>query len=394
MAKPTTFFSPFTYKGNGSSKENGSQGIKVVPGKTNRFVLTGTSGNLSSKGQGTVYVGEINGQSTSQGSGSGSWTLVNVPASWKASETSIYGPGAIVPGKGSGGIESIQLAGTYTQPVTVNGKSSYKTIGYTYSGPLTSTPRASNFKSFAAKTPAGKPVYDTFLHSWSGKLVAGNYTESNSILARTLNTSVDSNAFVYDPVTNTQTTLTFSIPSKSHTAFGIWYNGPSPSSNNKETYTIAGGSSLVNPAVKVLGNLGQQIGVATLADYDPITRKTVNQRNYQYLNDNKNIYVTHFEGIYYAGDNIYQMPFSASSSKGGFIGNAYVKRLSNGQFSKDAVWQTFDAGSQGSLLSNDSTAGLGSTGMLKSSTGLIAPFAALMDSDVYKGFLTQAQSLT
>jgi hypothetical protein len=139
ITSPASFYSPFVYTGSGSSSDNGNQGIKQAPGR-NRYVITGTSGNISSDGQGAVYVGRIDGASTSQGKGSGTWVLMDVPESWDASSSSIYGPGAIDAGVGPGGISSIQLAGTYSQPISVDGQDAYKTLGFVYSGPLTSSP--------------------------------------------------------------------------------------------------------------------------------------------------------------------------------------------------------------------------------------------------------------
>ena len=378
------YYSPFVYTGTGSSTENGSQGIKIVPGDPKRFVITGTSGNLSYAGQGSIYVGAIDNKNTSQGNGSGSWTLMSVPSSWGAAASSIYGPGAITPGPGTAGISSIQLAGTYTKLIDVKGKSSYRTLGFVYDGPLTSTPRASNFKPFTAKTPDGKETFDTFLHSWSGRYVAGNYTLTNRFLALTLNTGIKSSAFLYDSVTGKQVYLPYNDGSASHTAFGIWQNPGSGTSS--ESYTIAGGATVANPALRALG-------AATLIDYDPVSGKMSNQRNYQYNNDQSNAFVTHFEGIFRTDSGIYQMPFVAASKSGIFAGNAYVKRLANGQFSKNAIWQTFNAGSLGSILTNDSSARLGSTGIINSND-TIQPYMSMMDSNAYNDLLQKAQSLT
>jgi len=387
-----SFYSPFAYTGTGASTENGSQGIKIVPGDPKRFVITGTSGNLSYAGQGSVYVGRIDGTNTSQGNGSGSWTLMNVPSSWGASASSIYGPGAITTGPGTAGISSIQLAGTYTKLLNIRGTSSYRTLGYVYDGPLTSTPSARNFKQFTAKTPEGKEAYDTFLHSWSGRYVAGNYTLTNSALALTLNTGIKSSAFLYDSLTGKQIHLPYNDGSASHTAFGIWQN-PTSGSNGSESYTIAGGASMAKPPVRAFGQIGQAIGAATLVDYDPVRGKITNQRNYQYNNDQSNSFVTHFEGIFRTDSGIYQMPFVATSNSGVVAGNAYVKRLANGQFSKNAIWQTFNAGSLGTVVTNDSSAGLGSTGII-SSNDAIEPFMSMMDSNAYNELLQKAQSLT
>lgn len=394
ITSPASFFSPFVYTGSGSSSDNGNQGIKQAPGR-NRYVITGTSGNISSDGQGAVYVGRIDGASTSNGSGSGSWVLLDVPESWQSPASSIYGPGKIEPGDGPGGIGSIQLAGTYSQPVVFDGQDAYKTLGFIYSGPLTSNPEDQDFTAFAATRPDGGATYDTFLHSWSGRLVAGNYTLTNSFLALTLNTGIDSSSFVYDTVTGEQINLTYNDNSKSHTAFGIWKNGKQAWSDNQKTYTIAGGRSVVDPAVKKLGFLAEEFGAATLVDYDPLTGKTFNLRSYQYNNDKDNIYVTHFEGIFYAGKGIYQMPFTASSTEGDFAGTAYVRRREDGRFSRNALWATLDAGGQGQIFSNDSSAGRGSTGLLQpaGSSSDVVPFASVLDTKSYKDLLTAAQEL-
>lgn len=393
LTSPARFYSPFVYTGSGSSTDNGLQGIKQAPGR-NRYVLTGTSGNLSSDGQGAVYVGRINRASTSEGSGSGTWVLMDVPESWEASASSIYGPGAIEAGVGAGGISSIQLAGTYTQPISVDGQDAYTTLGFVYSGPLTDKPKNKDFTAFTASRPDGGPTYDTFLHSWSGRLVAGNYTLTNSFLALTLNTGLDSSAFLYDTVTGEQHNLTYQDKSTSHTAFGIWDNGKQDWSDNKRTYTIAGGRSVIDPALKKLGPIGEALGAATLVDYDPVTGETFNQRSYQYNNDTNNIYVTHFEGIYYAGKGIYQLPFTASSSAGDFAGTAYVRRNENGRFSRNALWSTFDAGSQGEIFSNDSSAGRGSTGLLSpGDNGEVVPYASVLNASSFRELIAAAHEL-
>lgn len=400
-----TYYPNFVYLGTSNTSSNGAQGIKLGL-EPDQYVITGTYGNISSSGQGSVYIGPINSCSTSEGSGSGSWVIMNVPANWGTGglnySTSIYGPGAMVPGSGPGGIGSIELAGTYTNPISIDGNSTYQTLGFLYKGPLTSTPQSSDFAQFAAKTPEGRDTFDTFLHSWSGNLIAGNYTMRNSLLALTLNTGLDSSAFVYEPSTTTQRHLNYDDGSASHTVFGIWYNGASSWRSNAETYTIAGGRSVANPAFRKLGDIGQALGAATLADYDPVTGKVFNLRDYQYNNDRGRSFVTHFEGIYYAGDGIYQMPFTAASTQGEVAGTAYAKRLSDGSFSSKALWHTMNAGSAGTLLSNDSSAGLASVGLgqftssdsSSSSTARINPFASLFSENGYEFILQKAQLLT
>ena len=122
-------------------------------------------------------------------------------------------------------------------------------------------------------------------------------------------------------------------------------------------------------------------GAATLVDYIPPTDKPFNQSRCKHNNDTDNNYTAHFEGIDCAGNGVYQMPFTAASTEGDFAGTAYVKRLSNGRFSHDALWSILNAGSQGEIFSNDSCAGPGSTGLLNSgSTSDVDPFASVLNA--------------
>lgn len=257
-------------------------------------------------------------------------------------------------------------------------------MGFVYSGPLASPHDPKNFTSFEAKTPEGGSVYNTFLHSWSGRLVAGNYTLTDSAAAIALNTGLDSGAFVYDTVTGQQTNLIYGDGAASHTAYGIWHNG-------RNRYTNAGGSSVANPDIHKLGQVGEALGAATLIDYDRVTGQVRHQRNYQYNNGTNSGVVTHFEGINYAGRGIYQMPFLAVTNDGVVAGNAYVKRLRSGQFSSTALWQPFSS-TAGSVTSNDSTAGLGATGLINTGSAVV-PYASMMTRAAYGQLLNLAQSL-
>ena len=79
---------------------------------------------------------------------------------------------------------------------------------------------------------------------------------------------------------------------------------------------------------------------------------------YNFQNNPSSDALTHFQGIYYAGDGVYEVPFDAITSAGKIdIGIAYIKRQKNGKFSGNALWQTFESPSTGELLSNDSVAG-------------------------------------
>ena len=92
----TKVFTPFTSNYTSSTTTQNLwalQGIKVNPyQRQGNYIMTGTTGSaLSSGGTGAVYLGRINGQSTSSGSGSGQWINFNVPFAG-ADGTSVYGP--------------------------------------------------------------------------------------------------------------------------------------------------------------------------------------------------------------------------------------------------------------------------------------------------------------
>ena len=103
---------------------------------------------------------------------------------------------------------------------------------------------------------------------------------------------------------------------------------------------------------------------------------------YNFQNNPSSDALTHFQGIYYAGDGVYEVPFDAITSAGKIdIGIAYIKRQKNGKFSDNALWQTFESPSTGELLSNDSVAGSGSLGAF--SNGSFTSFASISDTNSY-----------
>src|SRR5215813_5588419 len=215
------FVSPFLYTGGGDfSKGFGLQGIKG--GDTEgTFIITGTS-NMN----GVVYSGPVNHGFTPQGSGTGTWYVMNVPESFQASSTSIYG----VDNLGGG---NFNLVGSYVfnEPDNPNEPNKPKPrIGFFYAGPLTNTPSSGDFLSYQGRNlRTGRLADFTYIHSVSGGLAVGNYGfefEGNPF----------GHAFVYDPSkVQPQTDIVFPADTdKTHTAYGIWYNGGT-------SYTIAGG---------------------------------------------------------------------------------------------------------------------------------------------------------
>jgi len=328
----TTFYSPWVYAPNGvTSTLNFVQGIGEGTRK-NSYTIVGTYGQLANGALGVVYQGAINGTNTTQGSGPGTWTTMVVPKSFRSLGTSIYGVH-----KKSGG--KFDLVGTYvsaTQTTNVAGTTINNTLGFYYTGEITSTPKDKDFKSFQARDPiTGRLANETYLHSTSGGLIAGNYDFFGE--GRATGT-----AFVVDMKTGKQTNLKYNDSSLSHSVYGIW-------SNTNRNYTVAGGESSVFGSLKAGNNAGppfsspRAIGVATLADYDSITGKVTNTRTYRYPGQGGATYETHFEGIWSDGKGLYKLPFWAFGPNDLSVsGLAIVKRQKNGGFSAEASWITFD----------------------------------------------------
>ena len=322
----TTFYSPWVYAPNGiTSSLNFVQGIGAGTTK-NTYTIVGTYGQLNNGAVGVVYQGAINGTNTTQGSGPGSWTTMVVPPSFGSLGTSIYGVHKIANGK-------FNLVGAYvsaSQTTNVAGTTINNTLGFYYTGKITSTPKDNDFKSFQARDPiTGSLANETYLHSVSGGLAAGNY----DFLGEGKGTGT---AFVVDIKTGKQTNLRYNDSALSHSVYGIW-------SNSNRNYTVAGGESSVLGSLKPGINNGPSIGDATLADYDSITGQVTNTHTYRYPGQGGSSYETHFEGIWSDGKGLYKLPFWAfGPSDLSVSGLAIVKREKNGDFSSEASWITFD----------------------------------------------------
>ena len=119
-----------------------------------------------------------------------------------------------------------------------------------------------------------------------------------------------------------------------------------------------------------------------LADKDPLTGIARNEKYYNYQNDPSNKIYSYFQGIYYAGNGIYEGPFDSLTSTGKLsVGIAYIKRQDDGTFSDKALWQTFPATTAGTLVSNDSVAGAGSIGVLTDRS--LTTFASISETQAY-----------
>jgi len=386
MTTPT-FYSPFVSTSvTVNSNLNSLQGIKKNNLSPNSYLLTGTTGNpLAPPGYGALYIGAINGTTGSTGSGSGTWYNFSVPSTWDPQETSCYGPDILTSGSGPGGIGDVALAGTWIN-------SSGTLLGWYYKGNVTalnadtSGSISAGFQSFQATTTKNSPANYTYLHSVDGGYVVGNYTTSGGPIGFGINVGPESSSFIYNPIAKTQINLNYSDDSKFHSAFGIW-------ANENNTYTISGGASYnqrssrnvnMKSAIETVANAlpDAALGKGMLADVDPITGITSNLHYYLYNNENGKhpSGITHFQGIYYMGSDVYQTPFVAVDSSGGIhTGNAYIHRLSNGQFSENALWQTFESTSNGSALISTSVADDADTGVF--STG--SPFASIGSNQSY-----------
>ena len=399
----TKIYAPFTsnYSSSTTTLSWELQGIKINPygsrGKHANYIITGTTGSaIGAGGVGAVYVGAIDGKSTSSGSGSGQWINFNVPFA-DATGTSVYGPDILSPGKGPGGIGNVALVGTWTNSNANN------IFGFYYEGSLDNLNIAptdtTGFKSFQATTTAvpNNLANYTYLHSIDGGYAVGNFSTKPGFINYSLNSGPGSGSYVYDPNRNLQINAFYADEYSYHSLFGIWQN-------NNNTYTVSGGASNAGFQSSYLGkvnkfaSLGQSLpqdavlGRGMIADIDPLTGNVTNEKFYNFMNNPNSDGLTHFQGIYYAGDGVYQAPFDAITSSGKLnVGIAYIKRQEDGTFSDKALWQTFQANpsdSQGVLLSNDSVAGSASVGAF--SNGSFTSFASISEN---KSYLLAAQYL-
>jgi hypothetical protein len=353
-----TLVSPFYYTGTGSStSEYGLQGIKGAD-TFGSYYIVGTSGL-----NGVVYEGPIDKASTDDGSGSGRWTVMNVPESFSATATSIYGVDNLA------GANQVTLVGSYDPVSSAKIQNSFY-----YEGLVSSSSSTENWKSFQATGSKGPATY-TILHSVDEGLAVGNYDYASMNVGEG---TWRGNAFIFDPAgdggAGLQLDIAYPVGAGSHTAYGIWYNGIV---NGRKSYTIAGGEAF-------------QVGSSDPAnaslidfDYDPITGlvsgRFSNFRTFGYVQDDPtapstdSILATHFEGIWYDGVSTYRLPASLVSKSGQILGGyAEIERLPSGQFSSVVNWDVFNQGELGtsSVVTNDSLFRGASVGVVQSSNGL------------------------
>jgi hypothetical protein len=340
--------SPFLYTGPGAGTNTsgiyddfGLQGIKGGDSQGS-YLITGTSGT-----NGVIYSGPIDHAMSTSGSGSGSWTVMNVPAGFNASSSSIYGVDNL-------GGNNVDLVGSYVS-ATADSDGQFPRIGFYYNGPITDRPRAEDYLSYQGRDPVtGKLATFTYIHSISGGLAVGNYDflgDGNPA----------GNAFIYDPDSSTpQTAVDYGGDGKTHTAYGIWFNGGSD-------YTIAGGEGLNGSGD---GQYGQPLGKGTLIDYDSVTGEFSNYRTYSFTKTKelpkamrRQSIVTHFEGIWSNGEGTYKLPATIATADGALTAAALatVKRNRDGSFGK-ARWSLFDIPGA-PITTNDSVFGDANVGV-------------------------------
>lgn len=365
-----TLLTPWAYTGSGSSvSPNFVQGIKNADAP-DEYYIVGTSGKTNSDGGfGVVYEGPVDGGSTADGPGSGTWTPMSVPASFNATATSIYGVNNLA---GS----DVQLVGTYSAAPT-GGSRLGTTYGFFYEGPVTGTSSDADWVSVQAvgrdHRHRDKPADQTYLHSVDGSgPVVGNYDFFSE-------KEPAGHAFMWDPVTHKQTDIKWKDRGRTHTAYGIWSNGPSAWAGGHPTSTITGGVGIGGGRkALVRGQHAEALGRAVLIDYDSVTGKFLHERTYTYLNSKE--FVTHFEGVYVRPDGSYQMPFLTVNlrTQETHAGLALVTRDGRGNFSKRAQWLTFSS-ADGDYMTNNSTYGPISIGVFKPTTGSAGPYANVLD---------------
>ena len=346
------FVSPFLYTSPTNStptdqySDFGLQGIKG--GDTaGTYLITGTT-NYNGVTHGAVYSGPINHGFSGYGSGTGTWTIMDVPVS-NSTGTSVYG----VDNLGNG---TVNLVGSYID--TTNNQR----VGFYYAGPLTSSPSSSSFIYYSGQNQAGKTATFTYIHSVSGGLAVGNYDflgDGNPA----------GNAFIFAPyATQQQINIIYPDTDKTHTAYGIWYNGGT-------SYTIAGGVGLSSATID--NGYGEPLGQAYLIDYDSSQTGEAAFSNYQTFSykasgalkkrfKHKTL-VTHFEGIWTNGNGLYKMPATVTALDDTTLAvgvTAQVRRnKASGKFAKKATWTPINV-PNGGFWTSDSIYDTASVGLV------------------------------
>lgn len=250
------------------------QGIKALG--SGQYVIVGTSGPSPTTGYGVVYIGPASGM----GGQSYSLNVMSPTEEGAAMPTSVYGVDYDV----TTGL--FTFVGCYTAAAGV-----YR--GFAYRGPIESLPVTGS----GLLLPMGGTYYFssaadaqnvTFFHStMNGYLVGASGTPGQPFASNTTE-------FAYLISLDDMNTLIPVVwPSAlSNTAYGIWHNGGGQ-------YTIVGGYvDEVRPNAAVM-------------DFDATTGQFSNWSSIRLGDGVVTNYLSHFEGIYSAGDGVWMMPADA-----------------------------------------------------------------------------------
>jgi hypothetical protein len=306
------------------------QGIKGGD-QRGTYVLVGANNSPGPEPVGLVYQGLLDDVQKDGVSGSGTWTTVAVPKRFGAQGTSVYGPDNLGAGFGN-------LVGAYTrklgsEPISAGNPA---IVGFVYTGALDGT-TASGWRSVQGTTQLGTPGTYTFVHSVDGGLAVGN-TDNAGVDGLTGYFGLSSTAFIVEVAGGRQIPIRFPgdrNPLITHTAYGIWANG-------KGSYTIAGGSG------EVLNKSSDRVdtGEAYLIDYDSITGRFSNYKNFAYRNRKDTDLISHFEGIYRTKGGNYRLPATsvALNDRGdaAIASVVRVRRNGRGGFKAKARWRDLD----------------------------------------------------
>ena len=266
------------------------QGLRNYNTNEGQYLLCG-----SSLSNGLLYVGPITGGGTSY--------YVNFDSASNTT-TSVYGPD----NSGTSSNPAIRLVGSYRQGSVTN-------YGFVWDGSLTNLAAAGspdqNKKSGGTFRTIAYPgsIYQ-FTHSTMGDLAVGNADGPVEIKGKKQIPIGPGIAYICDltkpDLTKSSSFVTIPVKglkAKSITAYGIWDNGITLSTNNgrisaRHTYTICGGHSPL-----VVNNLTNQeipleLAQAYLVDYDSVSGTFTNWASFTYPNGAPTAnFETHFEGI-------------------------------------------------------------------------------------------------
>jgi hypothetical protein len=282
-------------------------GVRAASDTTDSVVLTAnyTTGGVEYAG---LYEGSLAAAPTAPSS---AWnTLTPVFQGQTVTGATFYGPNTPLfdPSIGAGNVVAV---GSYKYTEGSPGPAANH--GLLYVGPINGVGGAWTQIDAIPLLAQGETLLNTIAHSNMGELVVGNY-DTNITTGK---------AFIYNRVTQTWRNLnpggTISV-----TAYGIWQNGGSTSTN----FTIAGGQGNLGPGV---------LDKSYLVDYDSATDTLSNYRTYDYNNTPSSAALSHFDGITENADGGYNLTgfVTTNGAVKGFF--ATVRRKVDNTFG-NAVW--------------------------------------------------------